>query len=56
MTEYENFLLSVYHAKLKWMAIKSGDVAIPWDKSIQRDIDALAGFGSFEIEAHPRRR
>jgi hypothetical protein len=52
MTNYENFLLSVYHAKLKWMAVKSNDVPIPWDATIQRDIDALASFSAFEIEAH----
>ena len=52
MTEYEDFLVSLYHAKLKWMAIKSGDVSIPWDATNQRDIDALAGFSAFEIEAH----
>lgn len=52
MTNYEDFLISLYHAKLKWMAIKSGDVDIPWDTVIQRDIDALAGFSIFEIEAH----
>ena len=52
MTDYEDFFLSLYHAKLKWMAIKSGDVTVPWNSSIQRDIDALAGFSAFEIEAH----
>lgn len=52
MTEYENFLLSMYYAKLKLMAVKSGDLAIPWDDSAQRSIDALAGFAGFEIEAH----
>ncbi len=52
MTEYENYLLSLYYAKLKLMAVKSGDVAIPWDDSVQRSIDALAGFAGFEIEAH----
>ncbi len=52
MTDYEDFLMSLYYAKLQWMAIKSGDVPIPWDATIQRDIDALGGFTAFEIEAH----
>ena len=52
MTEYEDFLVSLYHAKLKWMAIKSGDVPVPWNSVIQKDIDSLVGFNFFEIEAH----
>ena len=52
MTEYEDFLISLYYAKLEWMVMKSGNVPIPWNSVIQRDIDALADFSFFEVETH----
>ena len=52
MTEYEDFLVCLYHSKLEWGAIKSEYIPVPWDATIQRDIDALVGFSFFEIEAH----
>ncbi len=52
MTDYKDFLVCLYHSKLEWGAIKSEYVPVPWDATIQRDIDALGGFGFFEIEAH----
>ncbi len=52
MTEYEDFLMSLYYAKLEWMAMQSGNIPIPWNSIIQRDIDALSGFSFYEIEAH----
>ena len=32
--------------------MKSGNIPIPWNSVIQRDIDALSDFSFFENEAH----
>lgn len=52
MTEYEDFLVALYHAKLQREAIQSGYIPTPWDDLIQMKIDALSGFNEYEIEAH----
>lgn len=52
MAEYEDFLVSLFHAKLQWNAIQSDHLPLSWDNSIQKKIDALSGFSEFEIESH----
>lgn len=52
LTEYENFLILLYHAKIKVIGIQSGNDTILWDATIQRNIEALARFKEYEIEAH----
>lgn len=52
MAEYEDFLVSLYQAKLQWKAILSEHCPVSWDSSIQKKIDALSSFSEFEIESH----
>ena len=54
MNEFEEFHIALYHAKLEFIGIKSGDQKQSWNVEIQRNIDALYGLcdASYEIEAH----
>lgn len=54
MNALEEFLIDIYHAKLKWMSIKSSYIPSPWNESTQNQINALSNLvtGNFEIEAH----
>lgn len=54
MNAFEDFLIDLYHAKLKWMSIQSSYTPALWEDFIQNQINALTNLVSenFEIEAH----
>jgi len=54
MSDYEDFLFDLYHAKLKWKAIEFGYIQPLWNDTIQNHINALSNLSedTFEIEAH----
>ncbi len=54
MSDYEDFLFDLYHAKLKWKAIESGYIQPLWNDTIQNHINALSNLSEdvLEIEAH----
>ena len=41
MNAFEDFLIDLYHAKLKWMSIQSGYTPVLWENFIQNKINAL---------------
>jgi len=54
MSDYEDFLFDLYHAKLKWKAIESGYIQPLWNDTIQNHINALSNLapGNYDLEAH----
>ena len=54
MTDFEEFHLDLYHAKLKLVNGDSGLSFGLWDELIQRNIDALSGLchSVNQVEAH----
>lgn len=54
MVGFEDFLMHLYHSKLKWMSIQSGYTPALWEDFRQNQINALSNLatGNFEIEAH----
>ena len=54
MNELESFHFDLYHAKLEWIAIQSGYNSVPWDDTIQNQINAVSNLSdvNHSIEAH----
>jgi hypothetical protein len=53
MNQYEDFLFSLYYAKLEVPEIKSGNIPTPWNGAIKRSISTLSSkHEDLEIEAH----
>lgn len=54
MTPYEDFLMELYYAKLKWGSIQLGYIPVVWNDTIQNQINAFSNFVSedLKVEAH----
>lgn len=54
MNEFEDFLMDLFHAKLKYMGIQSGYTSELWNDSIQNQINAISNLSNdnYSIEAH----